>query len=128
MVINGKETRFYKTGDLCYMDDDGDIMYSGRIDFQVKIQGYRIELGEIEHHSRACNGGGNAIAIPFENNTGNTELALFIEGNTTMPDAITTYLKTKLPNYMIPGKILNIDTLPLNTNGKIDRKKLKELL
>jgi D-alanine--poly(phosphoribitol) ligase subunit 1 len=128
MPVNGQETRFYKTGDLCYFDDDGDIMYSGRIDFQVKIQGYRIELGEIEHHSRACNGGGNAIAVPFENKNGNTEIALFIEGNATQPATITEYLKSKLPYYMIPGRMINIDVLPLNTNGKIDRKKLKELL
>jgi D-alanine--poly(phosphoribitol) ligase subunit 1 len=128
MPVNGQDIRFYKTGDLCYFDDEGDIMYSGRIDFQVKIQGYRIELGEIEHHSRFCNGGGNAIAVPFENKNGNTEIALFVEGNATQPSVIIDYLKSKLPYYMIPGRVINIDVLPLNTNGKIDRKKLKELI
>jgi len=128
MEYNGKMTRFYKTGDLCYYDEEGDIMYSGRIDFQVKIQGYRIELGEIEHHARAFLQGNNAVAIPFQNASGNTEIALFLEGEEDSPAGVIHYLKSKLPAYMVPTKFVFKPVLPLNTNGKIDRKALKAFL
>lgn len=126
--FNGEVKRFYRTGDLCYKDDDGDIMYSGRLDYQVKIQGYRIELGEIEYHSRAFLKGQNAVALAFENNTGNTEIALFVEGVLEDTTELTNYIKSKIPYYMVPTKILVRDVFPLNVNGKIDKNKLKELL
>jgi amino acid adenylation domain-containing protein len=128
MPLEGVATRFYKTGDLCYMDPDGDIMYSGRLDFQVKIQGYRIELGEIEHHARECVSGKNAIAVAFQNTTGNTEIALFVETAATDTGALGDYLKSKMPYYMVPTKIICHPEFPLNTNGKVDRNKLKVLI
>jgi D-alanine--poly(phosphoribitol) ligase subunit 1 len=124
----GVRCRFYKTGDLCYMDNDGDIMYVGRLDFQVKIQGYRIELGEIEHHTREFRNGHNAVAISFENSFGSTEIALFIEGDLIDKAILIEYLKSKMPDYMIPAKILFIDKFPLNLNGKIDRNEIKKIL
>jgi D-alanine--poly(phosphoribitol) ligase subunit 1 len=63
--------RFYKTGDICYKNSEGDIMYSGRLDYQLKVQGYRVELGEIEHYAREFLKGQNAIVMAFENKTGN---------------------------------------------------------
>ncbi|MEI6047766.1 MAG: AMP-binding protein [Bacteroidota bacterium] len=126
--IEGTMQRFYKTGDSCFLDNEGDIMYAGRLDFQVKIQGYRIELGEIEYHARKCLAGQNAIAVSFENNTGNTEIALFIEGELADTTILFEFLKSTMPYYMVPTKILVRDTLPLNSNGKIDRNILKKLL
>ena len=117
--------RFYKTGDFCYIDTEGDIMYSGRMDSQVKIQGYRIELGEIEYHARECLHVQNAVAIPFENHAGNTEIALYVEGEFTDTDFLYGYLKSKIPSYMIPTRILCTEKFPLNLNGKIDRNVLK---
>lgn len=128
LVYNGINQRFYKTGDLCYFDMDGDIMYSGRIDFQVKIQGYRVELGEIEHHAREFMRGQNAVAIAFENITTNTEIALFIEGELAAAKELTAYLKSKIPPYMIPTKIIVENIFPLNNNGKVDRNILKKLI
>ncbi len=128
MIYNGTACRFYRTGDSCFLDDEGYIMYEGRLDFQVKIQGYRVELGEIEFHAREFLKGNNAIAIAFENNTGNTEIALFIEGDLTDTNVLTEYLKSKMPYYMMPTKILIKDTFPLNTNGKVDRNILKKLI
>lgn len=125
---HGTKTRYYKTGDLCYKDPDGDIMYSGRLDFQVKIQGYRIELGEIEHHARESMSGKNAIAVAFQNQTGNTEIALFVEAKATDTSALNEYLKSKMPYYMVPTKIICHEEFPLNTNGKVDRNKLKLLI
>jgi len=98
---NDKEIRFYKSGDLCYKDEEGDYMYVGRADFQVKIRGYRVELAEIEHHAKTITGKVNIVALDI------------------------AYLKSKIPDYMVPGHIKIIKEFPHNLNGKIDRKKLK---
>jgi acyl-coenzyme A synthetase/AMP-(fatty) acid ligase len=124
--LNNKIVRFYKTGDLCYMDEDGDIMYSGRLDYQIKIQGFRVELGEIEHHAREFIKGNNVIAVAFENSSGNTELALFIEGKLIDNAGLLEHLKTKIPYYMIPSKFIEREEFPLNSNGKVDRNLLRK--
>ncbi len=126
MEYKGAARRFYKTGDSCYMDEEGDIMYSGRLDYQVKIQGYRIELGEIEHHAREYAKGQSAVAVSFESNSGATEIALFIECESADTKLLVEYLKSKMPNYMIPSKIIYNERFPLNINGKIDRNSLKK--
>jgi D-alanine--poly(phosphoribitol) ligase subunit 1 len=128
MEIGGTHCRFYKTGDLCYQDNEGDIMYSGRLDFQVKIQGYRVELNEIGYHTREFLQGENAIAIGFENVTGNMEIALLVEGELSDTDILLEYLKSKLPYYMVPTKILVSKKFPLNSNGKIDHIMLRKLV
>jgi amino acid adenylation domain-containing protein len=126
--INGVAKRYYKTGDLAYIDTDGDIMLSGRLDYQVKIQGYRVELGEIEFHARTFLNGQNVIALDVANKIGSTEIALFIEGNLTDERRLIEYLKSKIPYYMVPTLIKTIKKFPLNTNGKLDRFILKEQL
>jgi D-alanine--poly(phosphoribitol) ligase subunit 1 len=126
--IGGKINRYYKTGDLCAFDDEGDILYFGRIDYQVKIQGYRIELGEIEHHARQIADGKNAVALVFDGKLGNAELALCIELDKIDEQTFIDGLKSKLPAYMIPSKLYNLPEFPLNVNGKIDRPKIKQLL
>ncbi len=126
--FHGALTRFYKTGDSCYFDADGDIMLAGRLDYQVKIQGYRIELGEVEYHVRKFLNGQNAIAIAFANKMGNTEIALFIEGVFTEEKKLTEYLSSKMPFYMVPTKIMTEDSFILNTSGKVDRIILKNRL
>jgi D-alanine--poly(phosphoribitol) ligase subunit 1 len=128
MDHKGTKRRFYKTGDLCYMDDDGDIMYCGRLDYQVKVQGYRIELGEIEFHAREFLKGRNAVAVTFENKIQNTEIALFVEGDLQDQNLLVSYLKSKIPPYMLPSKILSKETFPLNTNAKVDRIALKKMI
>jgi D-alanine--poly(phosphoribitol) ligase subunit 1 len=120
--------KFYKTGDICFKDSEGDIMYSGRSDNQVKVQGYRVELGEIEHYARESLKGQNAIAIAFENLTGNMEIALFVESELADTSIILEYLKSKMPYYMVPAKILLNKKFPLNSNGKTDRIMLKKLI
>lgn len=126
--LDGIVTRFYKTGDSAYFDDEGDIMLAGRLDDQVKIQGYRIELGEIEYHAREFLKGQNAVAIAFKNGMGNTEISLFIEGRICDEQKLIEYFRRKIPSYMIPTKIMSEKVFPLNTNGKIDRIKLKNRL
>ncbi len=126
--VDNNHRRFYKTGDLCFKDAEGDIMYVGRMDHQVKVQGYRIELGEIEHHACEFLEGSNTVALTFENKEGNTEIILFVEGSILDTNALLNYLKSKMPGYMIPSKILISERFPLNINGKIDRKELRKLI
>lgn len=121
----GTATRFYKTGDSCYIDDDGDLMLAGRLDSQVKIQGYRVELGEIEYHAREFRNGQNAVAVTYNNKMGNTEIALFIEGSLNDKSQLVGYLKNILPFYMIPSQIIVENNFALNTSGKVDRIILK---
>jgi D-alanine--poly(phosphoribitol) ligase subunit 1 len=125
---DGIVERFYKTGDSCYFDDEGDIMLAGRLDYQVKIQGYRIELGEIEYHAREFLNGQNAVAISYSNKIGNSEIALFIEGPITSEAALVKYLNNKMPYYMIPSQIIIESIFALNTSGKVDRICLKNQL
>lgn len=125
-MYNNELTRFYKTGDLCQADEDGDIMYLGRIDSQVKVQGFRVELSEIEFFAKEYLQKTNAVAIAFTNKINNTEIGMVIESAEFDTKALIEYMKTKMPAYMIPTQFRFIDMFPLNTNGKIDRKVLKE--
>lgn len=125
---NGKVKRFYHTGDLCYFDEEGNIMYVGRLDFQAKIQGYRVELGEIEYYAREFMNGENVVAIAFQNEDDNTEIALFLEEEGVVIDNLIKYLRTKMPSYMVPTKYITQKPFPLNTNSKVDRKSLKALI
>lgn len=121
---NGETLRFYHTGDLCYKDQDGDIMYLGRIDNQVKVQGYRIELGEIEYHAREAIGR-NVVCIA-NNEDGINVLYLFVEGVPVETKPLLDYMKSKMPHYMIPSHIKFIESFPLNSSDKIDRPRIKK--
>lgn len=127
-IINGENKRYYKSGDLCYKDNEGDYMYVGRNDFQVKIQGYRIELGEIEYHTKKVITDYNFVVLDIENGSDNNELYLIIESDKFDYKSITDYLKEKLPIYMVPTQIRFINAIPHNINGKIDRKQLKKII
>ena len=121
--------RYYHTGDLCYWEETGDIMYSGRIDQQAKIQGFRVELGEIEHHAREFyNKEYRVVAIAFDNAQKLTEIALFVESAEQDAQALLTHLRSKMPHYMIPSRIIYEPTFPLNKSEKIDRNTLKSKL
>lgn len=127
-IIDGKQVRFYHTGDLCYKDKDGDIMYSGRLDHQAKIQGFRVEMGEIEYHARDFLKGPNVVCLAYDNKESLTEIAMFIEMIEQDTKGLLDYMKTKMPSYMIPTKIYFVPVFPLNSNDKIDKKQLKSLI
>ena len=124
--VNGKEERFYHTGDLCFRDSEGDIMYSGRMDNQVKIQGFRIELGEIEHHARQAIAN-NLVCLAIEKD-GINQLYLVIGGETFDTKSLLSYMSTKMPHYMVPSNIIFLDTFPLNNSDKIDRPRIKVMI
>ena len=116
---------YYKSGDLCYYDEEGDIMYSGRKDYQAKIQGFRVELSEIEFHAREILNDANIVCIAFENSQNLTEIAMFIEGPEFDTSDLLEKMRAKMPPYMIPTVIYFESVFPLNISGKTDRKALK---
>ena len=120
----GNQTRFYKTGDLCSMDNVGDLMYIGRLDTQIKIQGFRVELSEIEFHVKSFLDKISIVALAIKDAKGNTEIGLVIESQKIETEALLIYMKMKMPAYMIPKRIEFIEKFMLNSNGKTDRKRL----
>jgi D-alanine--poly(phosphoribitol) ligase subunit 1 len=125
LTYKGNQCTFYRTGDMCFKDNEGDFLFCGRIDFQVKIQGFRVELSEIEHHVREFTGLSNIVAIAYQNEIGNTQIHLFLEKFPAETSSVLDFLKAKLPPYMIPSEITVLSVFPLNANGKVDRKALK---
>lgn len=123
----GQRLRVYRTGDLCYENDAGMFVYCGRLDHQVKIDGHRIELAEIEHYARECTDQALVAAIGVQDASGTTQLRLFFEGSAALAESLAAHLSSKLPGYMVPRDIVPVARMPLNTNGKIDRKALAEL-
>ena len=118
-------TRYYHSGDICSYAEDGNLMYVNRKDFQVKINGYRVELGEIENQYSSISGGKFSVVIPYINDQGNTELAIVIEGKEYDYKDDKQTLSKKLPAYEVPNKWLFMGAIPLNQNGKVDRKAIK---
>ena len=124
----GELLRSYRTGDLAFYDEDGDIMFCGRKDFQVKIQGFRVELGEIEFNLRKILTNDDIVVIAITNPNSTIELHTFVKGIFPDTKEVKAKLSELLPQYMIPTNYHSIDHFPLNSNGKIDRNKLKQLI
>jgi amino acid adenylation domain-containing protein/non-ribosomal peptide synthase protein (TIGR01720 family) len=119
--------RMYATGDLGSWSESGVLHYHGRRDHQVKINGHRIELGEIETALQACEGVVQAIAIHFNGVEpgswkGIAAYVLMREGMST--DNLLPRLRELLPAYSLPSSIIQLNSFPVNLNGKIDRKRL----
>ncbi|NEU73789.1 non-ribosomal peptide synthetase [Hassallia byssoidea VB512170] len=121
--------RLYKTGDLVRYQENGNIEYLGRIDEQVKIRGYRIELGEIEALLNQHPNVRETVVIAKENIPGDRRLVAYIvphqEQIPTISD-LRSFLKQKLPEFMVPSAFVVLDTLPLTPNGKVNRKALPD--
>ena len=118
----------YATGDVVKYNTQGDIEFIGRVDDQVKIRGFRVELGEIESILQQCEEVSQAVVLAREDKQGNKKLVGYIvptEGNFEK-EVILAYLKNKLPAYMIPSTLVELASLPLTANGKIDRKALPD--
>lgn len=123
--------RLYKTGDLARYLPDGSIEYIGRIDHQVKIRGFRVELGDIESALSQYSAVRQAAVVAKEDASGSKRLVAYIvplepsEKKNLVPQ-LCTFLKEKLPNYMVPSVFVVMESLPLTPNGKIDRRSLPE--
>jgi len=122
-----KGSRLYKTGDLGRWLADGNIEYLGRMDSQVKIRGYRIELGEIESVLQQSEFVNQAVVLAKADSKAIKRLVGYVVAKGTFNrEAILSYLKGKLPEYMVPGLWMELKNLPLTSNGKIDRKALPD--
>ncbi|KQL56241.1 MULTISPECIES: non-ribosomal peptide synthetase [Bacillaceae] len=115
----------YRTGDLGSWREDGQIDYHGRTDSQIKIRGYRVELGEIEAHLNALPNVMESAVLANETQTEHIKLIAYVVGNEKEHRQMINSLKETLPDYMLPHRFIWRDRLPKNTNGKMDRGKLK---
>jgi amino acid adenylation domain-containing protein len=120
--------RLYRTGDLARYLPDGNIEFLGRTDNQVKIRGYRIELGEIEAVLTQNPAVRESAVITREDRAGDKQLVAYMVPKESAPAAseLRTFLKAKLPEYMVPSAFVVLDSLPLTPNGKVDRQALPE--
>ena len=124
-----KETgaRLYRTGDLGRWLPEGDIEYLGRVDDQVKIRGYRVEPGEVGRVLEESEQVSQAVVLAREDKQGNKQLVGYIvPAGDYDKQGIQSYLKTKLPEYMIPSHLVALESMPLTGNGKIDRRALPD--
>lgn len=121
------EGKLYKTGDLAYWRDDGNIVYVGRNDFQVKIRGLRIELGEIENAICSIDGISQAVVVVRKNTEGRQLICAFYTGIETDAKEIRSHIGKKLPKYMLPHIFTHLDEMPLTSSSKINRKALPEV-
>ncbi|KAF7574079.1 EntF, Non-ribosomal peptide synthetase module protein [Pyrenophora tritici-repentis] len=139
----GRHGRLYKTGDLVHYDADGNLVYVGRKDVQVKVRGQRVELGEIEHHVRECMPEVERMAaevIMPGNDKDKATVAVFVQqkeeeasagdgssARVFFPSQVDSQLSQRLPSYMVPGVYFAVAQLPMTTSGKTDRKRLREI-
>ncbi|UAA39976.1 amino acid adenylation domain-containing protein [Paraneptunicella aestuarii] len=130
--------RLYKTGDLVRQLEDGNLEYLGRMDDQVKIRGFRIELGEIEALLNDYVGLQQAVVIARESRIGSEQkqsnkylVAYFVSAQPNVVEAelvaeLKEWLSGRLPDYMIPTAFVRMDSIPLTSNGKVNRRSLPE--
>jgi len=123
------EMRWYFTGDLAFEDATGAFHHLGRIDNQVKVLGHRIELEELDAHLRRVCGCDSVVTVAWPFRDGNAAgIVAFVCGTVFTSTHILAGLKECLPPYALPREIVEIESMPMTQNGKIDRKALLRLL
>ena len=123
-LTDGRSILLYKTGDIGYFGEDGELYFTGRGDNQIKHRGYRIELEEIEACGGAFEGVDRGCCIY---NPEKEVITFFYEGRIEEAKVKENF-RNKLASYMVPGKVVKLDKLPLMAGGKIDRKALSKLI
>lgn len=123
--------RMFRTGDMARYRQEGTIEYLGRKDFQVKIRGYRIELGEIENALKEHSDVNTAVVALQQLTDDNPGLICYVvphnrsaDDSASLAGELKSFLKQKLPEYMVPARFVFLDALPLTPSGKIDRRNL----
>ena len=123
--------RLYRTGDLARWIPDGTVEFLGRLDNQVKIRGFRIELGEIEAVLAENEAVRQAVVNVAAAGTADARLVAYVvleRGESLTVSEIRRFLRNRVPDYMVPGLVVELDDFPLTANGKIDRKALPDPL
>ncbi|MET8527526.1 amino acid adenylation domain-containing protein [Micromonospora sp. NPDC005172] len=116
--------RMYATGDLVRWRADGQLVFLGRADNQVKINGYRIELGEVEAHLRQCPGVRRAAAVVRTDSPGGRRLVGYLVGDSLAVDELRQSLLRRLPRYLVPSAFVVVPDLPVTSSGKLDPSRL----
>lgn len=119
--------KLYKTGDLAYWRDDGNIIFCGRNDFQVKVRGLRIELGEIENAISEIEGINQSVVIVRKDKDDRQVICAFYTGEEKSVKDIRCEISEKLPVYMLPHVFTHIEEIPLTSSGKINRNVLMNI-
>ena len=120
-------SRLYRTGDLARFNSRGILEYVGRIDNQVKIKGFRIELGEVETILTQHPGVRECAVLATEDATGEKRMVAYLVRDHRYSgelDELRKFMKAKVPDYMVPSAFVKLESLPLTTNGKVDREAL----
>lgn len=119
-------SRLYKTGDLGRFSADGILEYLGRVDNQVKIKGFRIELDEVEAILQQSGAIRDCAVVAREDGTGEKRLLAYVVCNQpdTDMEELRKFMKAKVPDYMVPSNFVEMQSMPLTTNGKVDRQAL----
>jgi amino acid adenylation domain-containing protein len=114
----------YRTGDLAFVNEQGNYIYCGRSDAQIQVDGHRVELAEVEYYLRMFSDGTAAATAPFRTADGRQEFVAFLESTEDLEARALEYLRSKVPQYMIPRRVISVAAFPLNLNGKVDRGEL----
>ena len=123
----------YRTGDLGWRRADGDLVFTGRSDFQVKLRGFRIELGEIEHVARATGAVREAVVLLAGSSDADRRLVIIVSApgsaadDKNLKETLDRAFRENLPEYMVPSVFLRRDDMPLSANGKVDRRALQAM-
>ncbi len=119
---------WYRTGDLATVNPQGNLIYRGRLDDQIKIMGHRVELQEVEAVVREASGAGEVAALGWPRTpVGANGTIVFLSGTSAPDEEILKRCRQRLPTYMVPKEIHRMGSLPLSANRKIDRKRLQKL-
>ncbi|MBT9099799.1 amino acid adenylation domain-containing protein [Methylovulum psychrotolerans] len=125
-------TRLYRTGDRARYCTDGNILFLGRADQQIKLRGFRVELSEIEAKLRKHSAIKTAVVLHAETASGSQRLIAYLtvkpEQIQTDTNSLRTFLHDHLPDYMVPSTFVFLDSLPTTSNGKLDRKALLKMV
>lgn len=117
--------KIYRTGDRARWLPDGNIEFSGRLDYQVKIRGYRIELGEIENRLKCHPQIKETVVVAKKDNTGDNYMCGYYESGSGLPqEELRHFLASQLPDYMLPSIFIHMEKIPLTISGKINRRAL----
>ncbi|MCX5661772.1 MAG: amino acid adenylation domain-containing protein [Planctomycetota bacterium] len=116
--------RLYRTGDLGRFEPDGQVVYLGRTDFQVKLRGFRVELGEIESVLRQFPGVADAVVVLREDGGAKRLVAYVIGGEADDLAGLKPFAAERLPEYMVPAAVVKLRSYPMTPNQKVDRKAL----